>query len=176
MAKPRGINPAAKARISAALTSAIKDSEESFAKSSQQTKDVVFGEKERFDPWEAATPGYDNATPSMLGENTGGQDSTRVTYCQYFFDKDTSVGNMYVKFRRAESQYVYINVPVYAAKSFYDALSKGKTINSGLERYLYSKSADGDKFGLPAGTEYGRKIQNGTVTPRDEDQTQPSLF
>jgi hypothetical protein len=176
MAKPRGINTAAKARISAALTSAIKGSEESFAKSSQQTKNVVFGEKERFDPWEAATPGHNNATPGMLGENTGGQDSTRVTHCQYFFNKDTSVGNMYVKFRRAGSQYVYMNVPVYAAKSFYNALSKGKTINNGLERYMYSKSTDGDKFGLPDGTEYGRKVQNGNVTPREEDQTQLSLF
>jgi hypothetical protein len=119
---------------------------------------------EWFDPWRAASPGLDNAKPSMLGVNTNGSDSTRVSMAQYFFDPQTQIGNMYVLFRRKGSRYVYEGVPVYAARRFYNALSKGKSIGpmNGLEQYGYRRAADHEDayFRGESGSTIGRSFSN----------------
>lgn len=119
---------------------------------------------EWFDPWVAATPGLNNADPSMLGQNTNGTDSTRVSMAQYYFDPNTQTGNMYVTFRRAGSKYVYEGVPVYAARRFYNALSKGKSIGpmNGLEQYGYRRATGNEEVyyqGTP-GSQIGRGFSN----------------
>lgn len=161
MARPRGLGSAGRARV--------QDSLRQFSLADEETKQALFNEEDAFEPWEAATGGYDNARPEMLGENTNGQDSTRITYCQYFFDRQTSTGNMYVSFRGTRNrsngnEYVYTDVPVYAAKRFYTALSKGKSINralNGLEQYGYMPVSGDSHFGKQAPTEYGLKVQYG---------------
>lgn len=154
----RGIGKQGRDRIKESLNATSKE----VAGSSQR--------QEAFDPWVAASPGFDNAVPSMLGENTNGMDSTRLSHAQYFFDPDTMQGNLYVKFRRAGSEYVYTGIPVYAARRIYDALSKGKTIRS-IEQWNYYKHDGGesDYFTKPSGTEMGRKYMSGIVTPQGKD-------
>ena len=124
--------------------------------------------QEAFDPWEAASPGFDNAVPDMLGERTNGTDSTRLSHAQYFFDPDTMQGNLYVKFRRAGSEYVYTGIPVYAARRIYDALSKGKTVPS-IEQWGYYQHKGGESkyFAKPDGTPMGKKFMSGILTPQD---------
>ena len=119
MAKARGLGSAGKARI--------KDSLQAFVYADDKTKEALFNKEENFDPWMAATGGHDNATKSMLGENTNGQDSTRFTFVQYFFNPDTLTGDIYMDFRgtiniQKPTKYVFNNVPVYQAISFYEAL------------------------------------------------------
>lgn len=147
----------------------VRDSLVQFALSDDATKEALFNAEENFDAWNAATEGYDNARPEMLGENTNGQDSTRITYAQYFFNPHTMVGDMYVSFRGTRNrsngnQYMYTNVPVYAAKRFYTALSKGKSINraiNGLEQFGYTPFSDDKHFSRPPATEFGAKVQYG---------------
>lgn len=167
MAKRRGINPEAKARINRALT----DAQESFVLASDEAKTALFNEKERFDPWVAATQGYDNDDPSMLGERTNGSDSTRITSAQYFFDKKTLNGDIYIDFRgKAKrsnpTRYVFNNVPAFVAKRYMTALSKGKSFDTtGLSG---GYTDDSSKFALEAATPFGAKIQYGdfgNVTP-----------
>jgi hypothetical protein len=114
----------------------------------------------------------------MLGERTGGTDSTRITYAQYFFDAETMTGNMYVswrgrKGRKNGNRYVYFDMPVSAARNFYDSLSKGKNANYNLDSYAYSHSPDGRYFAQPPATPLGERIQHGAPTPNPD---QPSLF
>ena len=160
---------ATKPGLGAAGRQRIKDSLAQFALADDATREALFNIEENFDPWVAATPGYDNARKEMLGERTNGQDSTRLSYCQYFFNPNTLVGDMYVDFRgRAGrsngNRYMYTNVPVYAAKRFYTALSKGKSINralNGLEQFGYMPYNDEKHFSKPAATDLGAKIQRG---------------
>jgi hypothetical protein len=148
------------------------DAEQSFKNASEESRRALFNEEEAFAPWEAASGGYDNASEDMLGMRTGGMDSTRVTYAQYFFDKNTETGNMYVSFRgtrnrRNGNEYVYTDVPVYAARRFYQALSKGRDINfavGGLEQFGYSPSPGDPHFGKQPPTPYGIQVQNGKTT------------
>ena len=165
MARPRGINPAAKARI--------KDSLQAFAYADEQTQEALFEKEENFDPWVASTSGHDNANDSMLGENTNGQDSTRFTFVQYFFNPETLIGDIYMDFRGTikrnnPTQYVFNNVPVYQAKNFYEALSKGKTFNTGgmSGGYVdyYAKH-----FSLPPATPLGAKFQHGAFDQKKQD-------
>lgn len=147
----------------------VRDSLVQFALADEDTRKALFDIEENFDPWDAATGGYDNATEEMLGENTNGQDSTRITYAQYFFNPNTMVGDVYVSFRgtrnrRNGNRYMYTNVPVYAAKRFYTALSKGKSINraiNGLEQFGYTPISDDKHFSRPPATEFGAKVQYG---------------
>lgn len=139
---------------------------------------------EWFDPWRAATPGLNNADPSMLGINTNGTDSTRVSTAQYFFDPQTQLGNMYVTFRRAGSKYVYEGVPVYAARRFYNALSKGKSIGpmNGLEQYGYRRAGSNEDvyFRGEAGSSIGRSFSNplfantAAITDEPDEEYRPT--
>lgn len=160
MARKRGINPEARGRIRAAL----QDAKDSFALSSDETKEALFYTEERFDPWVAATPGADNEDPSQLGERTNGQDSTRLLSAQYFFNKETLNGDIYLKFRGQKNRtngpyYVFNNVPAFVAKRYMTALSKGKTFNTMGLSGGYTK--DTSKFKLEPATEFGAKIQKG---------------
>lgn len=147
----------------------FNDSQQQFDLASEETKEALFNREEAFPAWEAATGGYDNASPEMLGVNTGGMDSTRITYAQYFFNPDTDTGNMYVSFRGTVkrsngNEYVYTNVPVYAARRFYNALSKGKDINAaigGLEVYGYAPAPGDSHFGVHEPTPYGEDALSG---------------
>ena len=160
MAKRRGINQEARARISRALS----DTKSSFALSSDEAKEALFYEEERFDPWVAATQGRDNEDPSQLGERTNGQDSTRLVSAQYFFNKETLNGDIYIKFRGQKNRsngpyYVFNNVPAFVAKRYMTALSKGKTFNTMGLSGGYTR--DTTKFELKPATEFGAKIQKG---------------
>ena len=160
MAKRRGINPEARARISRALS----DTKDSFALSSDEAKEALFYAEERFDPWVAATPGADNEDPSQLGERTNGQDSTRLVSAQYFFNKETLNGDIYLKFRGQKNRkngpyYVFNNVPAFVAKRYMTALSKGKTFNTMGLSGGYTR--DTTKFALEPATPFGAKIQKG---------------
>lgn len=148
----RGIGKQGRDRIKQSLNATSKD-----IAGSTQTE-------EAFDPWVAASSGFNNAVPDMLGERTNGMDSTRLSHAQYFFDPQTMQGNLYVKFRRAESEYVYTGIPVYAARRIYDALSKGKTVPS-IEQWGYYKHSggEGSYFQKPEGTEMGRKFMSGII-------------
>lgn len=157
MAKARGLGSAGKARI--------KDSLQAFAYADDATKEALFNKEENFDPWMASTGGHNNDTPAMLGERTNGQDSTRFTFVQYFFNPDTLTGDIYMDFRGTEgrrkpTQYVFNNVPVYQAINFYDALSKGKTFNTGGMSGGYVDN-DAVHFTLPPATPLGAKFQYG---------------
>ncbi len=160
MAKARGLGSAGKARI--------KDSLQAFVYADDKTKEALFNKEENFDPWMAATGGHDNATKSMLGENTNGQDSTRFTFVQYFFNPDTLTGDIYMDFRgtinrQKPTKYVFNNVPVYQAISFYEALSKGKTFNTGGMSGGYV-TGDVKHFSQPAATPLGAKFQHGAFS------------
>lgn len=167
MAKRRGINPEAKARINRALS----DAQESFVLASDEAKVALFNEKERFDPWLASTQGHNNASDDMLGERTNGTDSTRITSAQYFFDKKTLNGDIYIDFRGTAkrtnpTRYVFNNVPAFVAKRYMSALSKGKSFNTAGLSGGYT--TDSDKFSLEPATPFGAKIQYGNfgnVTP-----------
>lgn len=149
----------------------FNDSQKMFDKASQEAKDALFNEEEAFPAWQAATGGYDNASDDMRGYVTNGMDSTRVTYAQYFFDPGTDTGNMYVSFRGTMrrsngNEYVYTNVPVYAARRFYNALSKGKDINAaigGLEVFGYAPAAGDSHFGIHEATPYGESALHGST-------------
>ena len=155
-----------KAGLSAEGRAKVRDSLAQFGLADEKTREALFNAEENFDPWDAVTGGYDNARPEMLGENTNGQDSTRITYAQYFFNSHTMVGDMYVSFRGTRNRangnrYMYTNVPVYAAKRFYTALSKGKSINraiNGLEQFGYTPFSDEKHFNRPPASELGAKI------------------
>ena len=160
MAKRRGINPEARARISRALS----DTKDSFALSSDEAKEALFYVEERFDPWVASTQGRDNEDPSQLGERTNGQDSTRILSAQYFFNKETLNGDIYIKFRGQKNRsngpyYVFNNVPAFVAKRYMTALSKGKTFNTMGLSGGYTR--DTTKFALEPATPFGAKIQKG---------------
>jgi hypothetical protein len=160
MAKRRGINPEARARISRALS----DTKDSFALSSDEAKEALFYAEERFDPWVASTQGADNEDPSQLGERTNGQDSTRLLSAQYFFNKETLNGDIYIKFRGQKNRsngpyYVFNNVPAFVAKRYMTALSKGKTFNTMGLSGGYTR--DTTKFSLEPATPFGAKIQKG---------------
>ena len=165
MVRKRGISPDALSRIKAARTMTdVQDSKDSFALSSDETKDALFGEEERFDPWVAATQGSDNENPSQLGERTNGQDSTRLLSAQYFFNRETLTGNIYLKFRGQKNRengpyYVFNNVPAFVAKRYMTALSKGKTFNTMGLSGGYTR--DTTKFELKPATEFGFRIQKG---------------
>ena len=167
MARQRGISPEARARIkqSASSTTLYKDAQEAFAKSTQETKDVIQGEKERFEQWAATDQTPNNGHDlKNLGANTNGASSTRILNAQYYFDKQTLNGDIYVTWRGQEGRekgphYVFNNVPAFVAKRFMTALSKGKTINtSGLSG---GYTEDGSKFKNPSATPFGAKIQTG---------------
>ena len=169
MARARGLGSAGKARI--------QDSLQAFAYSDDKTKEALFNKEENFDPWTASTGGTDNATDSMLGENTNGQDSTRFTFVQYFFNPDTLTGDIYMDFRgkagrKNPTQYVFNNVPVYQAIGFYEALSKGKTFNTGGMSGGYVKG-DAKHFSQPAATPLGARFQHGAFS--QQQATDPSL-
>jgi|LauGreDrversion4_2_1035121.scaffolds.fasta_scaffold223191_5 hypothetical protein len=154
----RGIGKQGRDRIKQSLNATSKD-----VSGSQGSRE------EAFDPWVAASPGFDNAVPNMLGERTNGMDSTRLSHAQYFFDPDTMQGNLYVKFRRAQSEYVYTGIPVYAARRIYDALSKGKTVPS-IEQWGYYKhtGGEGEYFQKPEGTPMGKKFMSGVLTAQEQ--------
>ena len=160
----RGLGKYGKDRIREALNATSKD-----------VTQTQSSREEAFDPWVAASPGFDNAVPAMLGQNTNGMDSTRLSHAQYFFDPDTMSGNFYVKFRRKGSEYVYTGVPVYAARRIYDALSKGKTIPS-FEQYGYyqHRGGEGEYFSRQEGTPMGRKFMSGLI--QSQDNVQRNLF
>jgi hypothetical protein len=160
MARRRGINTEAMARIRRALS----DAKDSFALSSDEAKEALFYAEERFDPWVAATQGADNEDPSQLGERTNGQDSTRLLSAQYFFNKETLIGDIYLKFRGQKNRrngpyYVFNNVPAFVAKRYMTALSKGKTFNTMGLSGGYTR--DTTKFSLEPATPFGAKIQKG---------------
>ena len=165
---PRGISPEARARIkqSVSSTTTYRDAQEAFAKSTQETKDVIQGKKERFEQWAATDQTPDNCHDlSNLGANTNGTSSTRILTAQYFFDKQTLNGDIYVTWRGQEGRtsktpyYVYNNIPAFVAKRFMTALSKGKTINtSGLSG---GYTTDNSKFKNPSATPFGAEIQKG---------------
>lgn len=171
MARARGLGNAGRARI--------KDSLQAFALSDEQTKQALFNEEECFDPWVANTGGVDNATPDMLGERTNGQDSTRFTFVQYFFNPETMVGDIYMDFRgkkgrKNPTKYVFNNVPVYQAKRFYEALSKGKTFNTGGMSGGYV-DYDPDHFNRQPATPLGKKLQYGAFSQQQADQGFPDI-
>lgn len=161
MAKRRGINPEARARISRALF----DTKEAFSQSTQETKDVMQGEKERFEQWAATDQTPNNGHDlKNLGERTNGTSSTRILNAQYHFDKQTLTGDIYVTWRGQAGRekgphYVFNNVPAFVAKRFMTALSKGKTINTSSLSGGYT--TDTDKFKNPSATPFGEKIQRG---------------
>ncbi len=168
MARKRGINPDALNRV----RKSIEDTKSFFALSSDEAKTALFYEEERFDPWIAATPGADNEDPSQLGERTNGQDSTRLVSAQYFFNRDTLSGDIYLKFRGQKNRtngpyYVFNNVPAFVAKRYMTALSKGKTFNTMGFSGGYTK--DTTKYALQPATPFGAEIQKGNygnVPPR----------
>ena len=171
MARARGLGAMGKARV--------QDSLQSFAYADEKTKEALFNKEECFDPWTAASGGIDNATDEMLGENTNGQDSTRFTFVQYFFNPDTLTGDIYMDFRGKAgrsnpTQYVFNNVPVYQAINFYDALSKGKTFNTGGMSGGYVKS-DATHFSRPPATPLGAKFQHGAFSQQQQDQGFPAI-
>ena len=164
---PRGISREARARVKESISSTTlyKDAQEAFAKSTQETKDAVQGEKERFEQWAATDQTPDNGHDlKNLGANTNGASSTRILNAQYFFNKQTLNGDIYVTWRGQAGRkngphYVFNNVPAFVAKRFMTALSKGKTINtSGLSG---GYTTDMDKFKDPSATPFGAKIQKG---------------
>lgn len=160
MARQRGINPDARSRIRAAL----QDTKGSFALASDEAKEALFYAEERFDPWTAATQGADNEDPSQLGERTNGQDSTRLLSAQYFFNKETLNGDIYLKFRGQKNRsngpyYVFNNVPAFVAKRYMTALSKGKTFNTMGLSGGYTR--DTTKYSLEPATPFGAEIQKG---------------
>ena len=161
MARQRGINPDARRRIRAAL----QDTKGAFALASDEAKEALFYAEERFDPWTAATQGADNEDPSQLGERTNGQDSTRLLSAQYFFNKETLTGDIYLKFRGQAKRtngpyYVFNNVPAFVAKRYMTALSKGKTFNTMGLSGGYTR--DTTKYSLEPATPFGAKIQKGS--------------
>ena len=165
---PRGLSPEARARVkeSVSSTTTYIDAQEAFAKSSQQTKDALQGEKERFEQWAATDQNIDNGHDlSNLGENTNGASSTRILTAQYFFNKQTLNGDIYVtwrgqaKRRSGTPYYVFNNIPAFVAKRFMTALSKGKTINTSGLSGGYTK--DNSKFANPSATAFGAQIQHG---------------
>ena len=119
---PRGLSPEARARIKESImpTTTYRDAQEAFAKSTQETKDVIQGEKERFEQWAATDQTPDNGHDlSNLGANTNGTSSTRILTAQYFFNKQTLSGDIYVtwrgqaKRRSGTPYYVYNNIPAF---------------------------------------------------------------
>jgi len=156
----RGLGKYGKDRIKESLNATSKD-----VGGSRSSRE------EAFDPWIATSPGFNNAVPAMLGVNTNGTDSTRLSHAQYFFDPETMSGNFYVKFRRRGDEYVYSGVPLYAARRIYDALSKGKSTPE-LEQFGYYKHQGGESeyFARQPGTPLGRKFMSGIVTPQDNQQ------
>lgn len=165
MARKRGINPDALSRIRAARAMTnVQDSKDSFSLSSDEAKEALFYPEERFDPWVADTQGADNEDPSQLGERTNGQDSTRLVSAQYFFNKETLNGDIYIKFRGQKNRsngpyYVFNNVPAFVAKRYMTALSKGKSFNTiGLSG---GYTRDESKYKLEPATPFGEKIQKG---------------
>ncbi len=157
----------------------VQDSLQAFSYADEKTKEALFNKEENFDPWTAASGGIDNATDEMLGENTNGQDSTRFTFVQYFFNPDTLIGDIYMDFRgkagrKNPTQYVFNNVPVYQAINFYDALSKGKTFNTGGMTGGYVKS-DATHFSRPSATPLGAKFQHGAFSQQQQDQGFPAI-
>ena len=165
---PRGLSPEARARVKESImpTTTYRDAQEAFAKSTQETKDVIQGEKERFEQWAATDQTPDNGHDlSNLGANTNGTSSTRILTAQYFFNKQTLSGDIYVtwrgqaKRRSGTPYYVYNNIPAFVAKRFMTALSKGKTINTSGLSGGYTK--DDSKFSNPSATPFGAEIQAG---------------
>ena len=83
---------------------------------------------------------------------------------QYFFNKETLNGDIYVKFRGQRNRsngpyYVFNNVPAFVAKRYMTALSKGKSFNTiGLSG---GYTQDESKFRLEPATPFGSQIQKG---------------
>ena len=170
MARKRGIQAYGRQRLDQMrqdlkASRTLFDAKESFSQSTQETKDVMQGEKERFEQWAATDQTPNNGHDlKNLGERTNGTSSTRILNAQYHFDKQTLTGDIYVTWRGQAGRkqgpyYVFNNVPAFVAKRFMTALSKGKTINTSSLSGGYT--TDTDKFKNPSATPFGAKIQKG---------------
>jgi hypothetical protein len=72
-------------------------------------------------------------------------DSSRVQAFRFVPGEDQYYGNLYVRFVKYGTPWVYYNIPVSVYESFANSPSKGRFINMTLNSYPYSRASGTDE-------------------------------
>lgn len=140
MARSRGINPAARARFQAALgaysgTYAIEEER-------QRERDLNISRSEREFPSQYMTP-----IVYVPNDDHDPSESSRVKAFRFVSNMSPDdrlagerYGTVFVRFIKYDTPWKYTGVPQSVYESFASSRSKGKFINSTLNRYSYARA------------------------------------